>query len=1057
MKASVQILFLLFFYCCSFAQKKNKQLNRGIELIEKQQYQSALKSLYNACGLFENDTLNINYSKNLIYIGECYFHLDIIDSASYFYERGLKISETNSSSLDHKILDHIGTSFYKKKKYNDALEIYLKEYDFISKTFGQNSKSSIIATSNIASSYYKLKNFQKAKEYYLVTLENKEFFYGKNSKEYSLTLAWLIDLYISTNDFQNAKEKSLAILEIRKATTGLKTVSYKNNLYTLAVIYEKLLDFKNAHNSYDELVNSEKLNVKEEDDIYFKSYLALVRICIKTGDFNKAKSSLLRLEEYSPLKSNPTFYSEFLNLKLLYNLETHNYIKAYEINQGIIENYLGDSTKNKLLADHYNINGELFRRSYLKEDAKLWYKRAMLQAKTFGDTANSSYAAILNNLALLYTNTDTATVYLMLSYNVLNSIKEKVPEHYSSSVLNLAINAYYYQKDTSLAYSLVEKLLLEYKKHLSSENLRRLFFLTTEVMLDFGIDSIAASSLNVYINLKKKQLTEIGTLSSNQLNQLFESDYLEDPRSLGNLIMKLNKRDTISVKKYNLIISYFNLINLRKSLLLKINITKNNYIKKVEEEGASNLFLSLLEKRDKLIDLEMINVTQNLTGIENLKSEIDSLENLLLLRSRFYADLKNTLDIKFELISRSLGKNSASIFVFNEGEDYFSFVVGPHFSEPILIHLFTKEKLMALTKKELNESDSGYYNKIYTNTNFSRKLKAMIWAPIENFLSDIQTIYLTTSGILNLINLPSLPLDNKVRLGDKYLFKYIGSPGEIIHQSNSNIQDAQLQKAWLFGGINYNKMSSVNLSSKLKNEYDSSLVLSNNTRSGAMKWSYLRNTFYETSFIDTLCQKNNILSKFFSGEFATKTSFKNITSESKPYFIHVATHGYFFEESTGPINESVGDQYFKYDLIRYSENPLIRSGLIFSGANKTWSSTQNQEMVGDDGILTALEVSNLNLSNAQLVVLSACETGLGELKGSEGVFGLQRSFKIAGVKNLIVSLWKLPDFQTTEFMKLFYSLWLVHKHPLRDAFRKTQNLMSKKYSPYNWAAFILIE
>ena len=107
--------------------------------------------------------------------------------------------------------------------------------------------------------------------------------------------------------------------------------------------------------------------------------------------------------------------------------------------------------------------------------------------------------------------------------------------------------------------------------------------------------------------------------------------------------------------------------------------------------------------------------------------------------------------------------------------------------------------------------------------------------------------------------------------------------------------------------------------------------------------------------------------------------------------------------------------------------------------------------------MQAYEASNVTLNNTQLVVLSACETGLGEIQGSEGVFGLQRAFKAAGAEYLIMSLWKVPDTETAEFMENFYSNRL-EGISIEEAFRQTQQYMKNKYTddPYKWAAFVLV-
>ena len=128
-----------------------------------------------------------------------------------------------------------------------------------------------------------------------------------------------------------------------------------------------------------------------------------------------------------------------------------------------------------------------------------------------------------------------------------------------------------------------------------------------------------------------------------------------------------------------------------------------------------------------------------------------------------------------------------------------------------------------------------------------------------------------------------------------------------------------------------------------------------------------------------------------------------------------------------------------------------------AGANHAWQGEKIPEGV-EDGILTARDVSQMNLLNTELVVLSACQTGLGDVKGSEGVYGLQRAFKMAGARYLMLSLWKVPDETTKEFMVTFYR-HLSSGMTIRDSYRNTQKELSGKYpnDPFKWAAFILIE
>ena len=136
----------------------------------------------------------------------------------------------------------------------------------------------------------------------------------------------------------------------------------------------------------------------------------------------------------------------------------------------------------------------------------------------------------------------------------------------------------------------------------------------------------------------------------------------------------------------------------------------------------------------------------------------------------------------------------------------------------------------------------------------------------------------------------------------------------------------------------------------------------------------------------------------------------------------------------------------------------MRSGLLFAGANHTWNGNIVEDI--EDGTLSAYEVSQMNLFGCKLVVLSACQTGLGDVNGSEGVYGLQRGFKMSGVDFMIYSLWEVPDMQTQELMSDFYTYWFSGLN-IRQAFKKAQTDMKNKYknvkgAAYAWAAFVLI-
>ncbi len=180
---------------------------------------------------------------------------------------------------------------------------------------------------------------------------------------------------------------------------------------------------------------------------------------------------------------------------------------------------------------------------------------------------------------------------------------------------------------------------------------------------------------------------------------------------------------------------------------------------------------------------------------------------------------------------------------------------------------------------------------------------------------------------------------------------------------------------------------------------------------------------------------------------ATET---NLKSSKKVTILHIATHGYFLkdvEKASWPLG--VHTDYAK-------DNVLLRSGLMLTGASDADKQTPGLDN-SNNGIITSYEAMNLDLKGTNLVVLSACETGLGEVKAGEGVYGLQRAFLVAGADAIIMSLWKVDDAATQQLMNNFYTNW-VNGGDKQKAFKEAQlQLMSKFKEPLYWGAFVMME
>jgi len=292
-------------------------------------------------------------------------------------------------------------------------------------------------------------------------------------------------------------------------------------------------------------------------------------------------------------------------------------------------------------------------------------------------------------------------------------------------------------------------------------------------------------------------------------------------------------------------------------------------------------------------------------------------------------------------------------------------------------------------------------------------------------------VYFSATGIYNKVNLNTLfnPTSNKFVL-DEINLSLVTNTKDLLLAKR---EEAFNNLAYLFGYPNYGV--SVDERSKLvqKERANEPIYYALALERGA-SLSELPGTKVEVESIANLMEKKGWQPEVLMGERALEETLKDCF---KPRVLHIATHGYFQSDTVGALN------------------PLLRSGLMLTGAAETLSGKKDDKT--EDGILTAYEAMNLNLDNTDLVVLSACETGIGEdSNNGEGVYGLQRAFKVAGAKTIIMSLWKVNDEATQELMTTFYENWLNSQNK-QTAFTAAQQTLKTKYkNPYYWGAFVMV-
>jgi len=349
----------------------------------------------------------------------------------------------------------------------------------------------------------------------------------------------------------------------------------------------------------------------------------------------------------------------------------------------------------------------------------------------------------------------------------------------------------------------------------------------------------------------------------------------------------------------------------------------------------------------------------------------------------------------------------------------------------------------------------------YTKTSVSISgLREIILNPLSSLIADRKRLFIASDGDLSRLSFEVLPVSDGRYLIDDYTISYLSTSRDIT-RFNQTVDVTKSSEPLVaadpdfdltvrrFGIITMYSPSTTQETDRVKSRH--SRELDDNT----LSFQPLQGTNQEGSMVADLLGV-----KPYMKEKVLEEYIKNCLS---PRILHIATHGFFLHNKTqdnitkGSNMEQRGPTNMNSMINRLSlrnlENPMLRSGLALAGAN-SWLQANSLPIEAEDGILTAEDVSMMDLSYTELVVLSACETGLGDVLVGEGVFGLRRAFILAGAQTLIMSLWKVSDKETKDLMVDFYNRLLSGK-PRAQALREAQLVMKEKYpDPYYWGAFI---
>ncbi|MDL2247601.1 CHAT domain-containing protein [Bacteroides sp. OttesenSCG-928-J23] len=500
---------------------------------------------------------------------------------------------------------------------------------------------------------------------------------------------------------------------------------------------------------------------------------------------------------------------------------------------------------------------------------------------------------------------------------------------------------------------------------------------------------------------------------------------------------------------------YNNVLYMQGLLLKSQNATRKLILDSQDQELIRNYnsLTSLYEQRSK----KTSSATQ-----DSLKMAIEGLEKLIAGKVPQHLQKEyNWEDILLSLNRKEAAVEFLALPVLNANRNYpvmySALVVRGDSKHPELVPLCMDKELKSLIAID-SLVTRKYVNKLYNSNvkadSIGYKLYEKLWKPLEKHLSGTNTVYYSLSDVLGRISFQALPTE-KGRLIDVYNLHQVSSTAEIPLLKKR--QKSTIATAAIYGGITYDAHTDSLLLATRQYYTSDNLAEAffrdeNPERKG---WDYLKWTSTEAEAICTELSKKKIKHNKYLHHYANEESFKALNNAPVDV-IHLATHGYYLSDTEKIASNKFlqNQEGIRRDVML---DKMLRSGLLMAGANRAWMGKNIIPGI-EDGILTAEEITRVNLSQTKLVVLSACNTGLGDTSILEGTYGLQRAFKLAGVESIIMSLWSVPDEITCRLMIEFYKKWLSGKKTKQQALREAQQYIRKQQpEPYYWAGFVVLD
>lgn len=965
-------------------------------------------------------------------------------------KKAIALTETNGYSAKEYSLHNLHARILAREgKFEEAKTLAEKALEESKTRFGETAIQTSYVKNTLAGVVAQLGDYSRAEKLYEEIIPAFSKIFGGTHPESAKVLANYSSLLQLKGNYYTAEYYLKKALGIKKQVYGTENPDYLATYENLALLYQQTARFTSAEQILEEVRTTKESILLSDDPSLAYTYMNLGAIKKEVADYTAAEDYFRKARDiFSFTVGNKhIFYATVLdNLALLYQ-KMGNTASAKPLFKDALSIY--ESNLGKLTIEYATALENLatiYKMEDNTEEAKKLLEEVLEIDKQILGEEHPLYSNTLHNLAAIYESNREFDRAEEL-YNQALTIDEKVfgSNHpsYASTLYNLAVLQQELEKydEAKQSYQDVVDIRLAVLGPSHPDYVFSLYGLA-HILHKTGDFEEALLPYRKVIDEYLEDIQEyFPALSESEKSAFYGKirPVVEAYLDFGVEFVLLNKGT--DADREDMIGSLYNLQLATKALLLNASNKVRNRINNSGNQELIDLFnewVALKENIVKAYSMSKEEADKAGINIEWLETDANDKEKELSQKSSEFAAEFEKQQITWQQVQSKLPDGSAAIEIIRikkkSNTDSVLYVA------LILDSNSGSSPQMVVNGNGIEMEAQGfkvYKNSIVYKVQDTRSFP-LFWNPIDVSLgSGVNEIYLSADGVYNKINISTLyDATSDEYVLDKYRIRLLSNTRELVESPPTSNPE---NMAVLFGFPKYN------LTAMAQPTAPKTIIDEASRYSFGSDIAELPGTLEEINNIESILTGSQWnYSKYLSAE-ASEAEIKKIQS---PKILHIATHGFFMSDiKTSEEDAGLDSRSTKF-------NPLLRSGLLLAGAENT---IREEGIPGEeDGILTAYEAMNLNLDNTDIVIMSACETGLGEVKNGEGVYGLQRSFIVAGAGNLVMSLWKVNDATTQMLMTNFYKNWFAGQPKLEAFNHAIQEVRANFKEPYYWGAFVIL-